>query len=164
MKKRYILVLLIMCTLLISCSKDDDIEKNREIEENILEESKLDDYIENTRELNNIDIPKDWAYKSGMYGNYYTDFHDVILITEKNSEDKVVNYKNIIESLNFYRPDFVGIGDDIVIKNEKSNIIDGIVDSKKYLYIKIKEEDNSFISFFSENKEDLDALFKKVIR
>jgi len=100
-----------------------------------------------------IFLPVKWAKKSGIYGDYFTDYEDIILITEVKSGEMETSIK---ESLNVYKPDLVSLNDNLEIKknddyyignikgNSVNNVIIRTLEKEKYLVIVSKTQERAY--------------------
>lgn len=149
MKVKYIFILsIIFMFLIISCSKE---AINKEYE-----------YIEINSEKS-LRLPKNWSKKTGIYGQYYTDFESLIIINDDFDNDWEYT---LLQSINFYRPDLISLNDKILNKDENSNQI--ILEGKKDIFIfsriLILKDKNYMITVLSNSKEKSHEIFEEIFK
>lgn len=135
-------ILILLLLLLTSCT-------------NLQEESNYVD-LSNSKysEFENVNIPHDFAYKSSVYGDYYTNFDDYILLGEIDTNIE----EDIMQILSYYLPaDFKPHYNLGLNYNSDEFTISSL---NKFSDIKGKQINDKFIIIFS--KLDLDSLYEKV--
>ncbi|EHR35474.1 hypothetical protein ACKA01_06275 [Helcococcus kunzii] len=148
MKKVILIVLSLI--FITACSKQN--------EENVKDGFKKTDKYNQT-----IYLPTNWGVKSGIYGDHYTNFEDIILIQDIKSDMT----EELKTSLNFYHPGLIKLFDELILEQKDDHYVSIITREKvKYLISKkIKNEGkDALLSIVSDTQERAYELYKQIFR